>query len=355
MQSLAHSLELGLTCPVYLFYGEETLLLEQALEKLTVLVAPGENAWNKELFRGDETSLQQVLESAESSAFFAEKKLIIVRNVSWFKAKRKKGAGADENNADDDKPLQEALFQYLADPNPDTVLVLVAEGSVSASSRIAKAVNKCGRVVEFVSPKGSARDLWLKQYLQAAGKTPEQGVVAYLNLMCGEGLQALKAELDKLILYTTGKTAVTLADAQAITSQSALAGVFELTDFVTAGRAGDAVSCYRRLLRQNEAPQMLLGMLANQYRNMLACKDMAQHGFNAPQIASTLQINPYFAKKCLAQGQRYSMAQLVKVLDIMLSVDIASKTGEGDIKDLLELAILRICMLNPQGASKERV
>lgn len=347
MQSLLHSLELGLLSPVYLFYGEEKLLMEDAVQKITALVAPGDAAWNKELFHGDEVRPQQVVESAECSAFFAERKLIVVRNVSWFQPARKK-AQAEDGAEPEPKQDVEILLQYVADPNPSTVLVLLAEGNISAASRIAKAVTKSGRVVEFVTQKGSARDLWLKNYFHAAGKVPEPGVLSYLNLMCAEGLDALKAEADKLILYTEGKTHITQEDAEAVTSKSALAGVFDLTDHVAAGRASAAAGCYRQLLKQNTAAQMLLGQLGSQYRNMLAAKDMEQRGFNATQIASTLKINPYYAKKCLAQSKRYGIRQLVRILDILLSVDIDSKSGKGDVNDLLEVAILRICMLRPQ-------
>ena len=37
MQQLESSLKLGMTCPVYLFWGEETLLLEQAVSCIAKL------------------------------------------------------------------------------------------------------------------------------------------------------------------------------------------------------------------------------------------------------------------------------------------------------------------------------
>ena len=346
MQNLENSLRLGVTCPVYLFYGEESLLMEQAVARIAAVVAPGENVWNKEFYQGDEVDVFTVLESAQSGAFFAEKKLVVVRNVTWFKPKRKKepeGAAGEENESNQEQ-LQ-PLLDYLKDPNPTTVLVLLVEGSVNKNSRVVKAVTEQGRVVEFISPKGGARELWLKKYLHAAGKVPGEGVISYLSLMCAEDLHSLKTEADKLLLYCAGISEISLADAEAIVSRSALAGVFELTDSVTAGDAAIAVAVYRRLLRQNEAPQMLLGMLGSQYRNILAAKDMSQRGFSAPQIASELHISPFYAKKCLAQSRRYGFRPLLKALEILLSVDIDGKSGKGDTAELLELAILRICLL----------
>ena len=56
-------------------------------------------------------------------------------------------------------------------------------------------------------------------------------------------------------------------------------------------------------------------------------------------------MNPYAAQKCAAQARRYTNRQLSKALELLLNADIAQKKGEGDLADLLEVAILRICAM----------
>ena len=48
MHNLENSLRLGMTVPVYLFYGEETLLMEQAAARVTALAAPAEKCFDRE-------------------------------------------------------------------------------------------------------------------------------------------------------------------------------------------------------------------------------------------------------------------------------------------------------------------
>ena len=103
-------------------------------------------------------------------------------------------------------------------PNPDTVLILMVNGAVPSNSRLLKAVNKGGRAVQFAALKGMEKERWLASYLKAAAKAPERGVIPYLALMSGDGLLAAKSEADKLILYTEGKTAITMEDARDIVS-----------------------------------------------------------------------------------------------------------------------------------------
>ena len=277
MQQLESSLKLGMTCPVYLFWGEETLLLEQAVNRISQLTLPEDDEWNRDVLNGDETDPASVAQLANSASFFGKRRLVIVRGVDWFRAKRKKKA-KDEPEPESEEAAEpvdiQPLLDYMQDPNPDTVLILIAQGEVARNSRICKAAQKAGRAVEFVSPKGGARELWLRNYLHAAAKTPEPGVIPYMCLMCAEGLAALKSEADKLILYCAGRSRVTQADAEAIVAATAAAGVFELTDPTVARDPAAAVDTLRRLLRQGESPQKLLGMLAGQYRNILLVKDM---------------------------------------------------------------------------------
>lgn len=359
MQQLESSLKLGVLCPVYLFWGPETLLLEQAVSRICDLALGDDDQWGREELDGEECDPATVAELANSPSFFGSRRLILVRNVDWFRPKKKKKAASSpaqgEAEAETETEAEaeaEAtavdmgpLLDYFHDPNPDTVLVLIARGEAPRNSRAVKAAQEAGRAVEFVSPKGGAREQWLRGYLHAAGKSPEPEVISYLCLMCGESLAQLKSETDKLILYCQGRSRVTQADAAAIVSSGAQAGVFQLTDQAVARDAAAAVSTLGRLLLQGESAQMLLPLLFAQYRNILLVKDMTGHGFSQTQIAAQAGINPYVVKKSLAAARAYDYKQLLRALDILLAVDIDSKSGKTELTDGLELAIMRICAL----------
>lgn len=348
MKNLLHSLELGLTCPVYLFYGDEEYLMEEALARLAALVAPGDEAWNRESLDAEEHEIAEVLLTANSGGFFGGKKLVVVRNIPWFRPKRKKGTNeeaGEEAEAAEPTRLDE-LLAYLDDPNPDTVLVLMVKGKLNKNSRVIKAARKSGNVTEFASLRPEERELWLRNYFRAAGCRVAADACAFLSLVGGESLLALSQEADKLLLYAGGQGEITLAEAEAIVSRNSLAGIFDLTDQVATCDGSRCVNSLRRLLRQGEAPEALLGMLASQYRSMLAVKDLSERGFSSAQAASAMAMSPYYAQKCARQSRNYSFRQLVRILDILLAADIESKRSSRErAGDLLELAVLRICAL----------
>lgn len=341
MKNLRHSLELGITNPVYLFYGEEVLLLEEAVQRIAQITLPRDDQWGRETYYGDEGDLDKLLLSAQSSGMFAPKKLILLRNAPWFKRKAK--AAAEEEKKESPADLEQ-LLAYVADPNPDTVLIIIAE-KADKGSRLYKAVQKSGRAVEFTTPQGQEKEAWLNAYFRRAGKELAPGVAAYLCQMSAEGLLSLKQEADKLLLYAAGAKTVSQADAEAVVSEGAQAGIFQLTDAAAAQQGQESVAIYRRLLRQGEAPQFILVMLAGQYRNILAIKDMLERGYTQPEIASKLSLAPYTVRKCANLSRRYSLRQLLQALEILLNADIAGKSGAGALEQLLEVAILRLCAL----------
>lgn len=340
MENLQHSLDLKMLSPAYLFYGEETLLMEQAIQRVASLALPEGDQWGRELYYGDEVDIASLVQSARITGMFTPRKLIVVRNIPWFKRKSK--AEGDSEPPQDKAELQ-PLLDYLADPNPDTVLILTA-AKTDRGSRLHKALVKYGRAVEFITPTGMKKEAWLNAYLQKAGKTAEAGVVAHICLLSAEGLTALAHEADKLILYCADKPSISMADAQAVVSQGALAGVFELADLAAEKKGAAAAAVYRRLLKQREEPYGILALLGSQYRNSLAIKDLLARGFNSQEAAAKLGIAPYAAQKNARLSRRYSYAQLQKALEILLNADIDGKSG-GSIAYLLEVAILRICAI----------
>ena len=348
MRNLKKALSLGMLCPIYLFYGNEGLLMEEFIEKIAALISPEGREWDRELFHGDESDISQILLSANSGGLFSQRKLIVVKDAPWFQTKKKSSGTAEpeqkQENSNDNKLAAEALIAYAQDPNPDVVLLFTSP-TANKATRLVKAIAEAGRVVEFSSPQGMEREQWLAAYLKRAGKVPQRGVCAYVSLMAGEGLSALRSEADKLILYCDRQTEIHMEDAEAIVSRGALAGVFELTDAAAARDGKGTITLLRRMLQQGEAPYTLIGMLAAQYRNMLAVWDMRRRGFSQAEIPSALGLHPYVVKKCWQAGNHYSGRQLLNALEALLEAEIGGKSGMGKIEALLEVALLRICAI----------
>ncbi len=355
MTNILDNIYEGQIAPLYLFYGEEMFLIDEAIRAITDNIEPGGcNEWNRDIFSGESVSPAEVAAAASLSSFFG-RRLVIVRNIPWLQA--------NEKIKDDDPLLETAenidkaskdydlapLAAYVADPNPDCCLIIIIKGSPDKRKSLFKAINKAGYAVEFNTPKGGERNIWLNKRFTAAGKSLRRDVIDYIGMVAGDNLSFLAMEADKLIYYCYDKSQITLADAQAVISQNSTTVVFALTDAVAEKNSVLALQMLRQLLQQEpRSEQKLLALLSTQFRNMLSVSDMRRHGYANNDISSKLALHPYVVEKCAAAGHSFAIAQLVKVLDILLAVDIAGKSGGGEWQDLIEVALLRICAFSGQ-------
>jgi DNA polymerase-3 subunit delta len=339
MQLVYDDIKAGRLKPVYLFCGDEAWLMEEALQALTQYLAPSGEAWNLEILDGGAAGPDAATAAAQEGSLFGASRLVIVKDINWLAASGKASAAKGG-----DKDATAPLLAYLDAPNPDTCLVLTARGNVDKRRKLVQAIQKKGRLIECATPKGGERDMWLAGRFKATGLKADRRAIAHISVSCAN-LSQMAAEADKLILYCADKGEITFKDALDLVAESSLLTVFELTDAAAAKNAAKACACLRRLLRQGEEEQKIFALLAAQFRNILLSQDLQQRGARTADIARELGLHPYAAEKCANATRAFSRRQLIKVLEMLLAADIAQKSGKGEMTELLETAILRICAL----------
>ena len=83
------------TPQIYLFYGEEGLLVRQLANKIIEsLLAPDEREFNLVSMETD-PGVPELLHLVESAPFFGDHKVVVIRNTKLFQASRRKAANAD--------------------------------------------------------------------------------------------------------------------------------------------------------------------------------------------------------------------------------------------------------------------
>lgn len=347
MRHFYAELAAGQIAPVYLFFGDEPVLIDEALAALTKAVLPEADDWSREVFDGEQTTPAEIALAARAGNFFGGQRLLVVKGLPWLEsAPRRKDGGEAKKNAAAKKAAEAEetapLLAYIQDPNPETCLVLVMRGSPDKRRKLVQAIGKRGCLAEFSTPKGGEKEIWLANRFRQADKEADRAALHYISLATAN-LSQMAAEADKLCLYVGRRAQITLADAEAVVSKSSIFSVFELTDAAAAKNAPQAVAAYQHLLIQGEDLQKIFALLAGHFRNLLAVQDMLAQGQRSADLAGALGLHPFVAEKCSRQARAFSQAQLIKALEILLAADLAQKNGQGELQGLLETAILRIC------------
>lgn len=345
MQKLMKDLQNGIYLPAYIFYGEESYTMKEAVQQFTAFFTNDfTDELNVEKLDATKCEVSEVVNAIATMGFFSSQKLVLVENASCWLGGGKKNAKAEDNEAEENAKVNlDCLLDYLAHPVEHTCLILLAEAGIHKNRKLVKAVVKAGRVIEFPLLQGGEVYEFISREFRKRNVDYEKAVADYLILSVGNNLFLLTQEIDKLISYCGGAEPVTLAQAKEIVSQNSLFTVFALIDAVAGKDGGKSLLLLQEMIRQGEPEQKILVLLARQFRLIYQTKCMRAAGYRNSDIAKTLGQHPFVIEKAGKQGMKFTEEQLEKNLEILLEADKKNKTGQLDLKKGLDVAILQIC------------
>ena len=346
IKALENSLKRQVISPVYLFYGDETYLRDQYLEKFKSLLPDECRDFNMDIIDGRDTALGSIINMATTLPFLAEKRLVIVKNADFFKAKRKnqrKGDKGEKDEAVEEKPdsSEDNLIGYLESPVDSTCLIFCTD-SVDRKRKIYKRIEKNGQVVQFAQLKGRDLTEWINRTARKLGKTIDPAAAAGLVTAAGNNLRQLRTELEKLACYSDSSV-ITAADVEMMVSKTAELSIFELVDAVGDRNYSKAIRLAREMVFLGEPVIRILYMIARQCRLLLQAKSLLETGVSARETAGLMQVHPFVAQKCIGQARNFTPGELKSSLEKILETDADIKGGKQEAVLALELLIIALC------------
>ena len=175
-QDFLSSLKQRKISPLYLFYGEEEFLIQEALDLIIdTIVEPGARDFNFNVLYCRDTSASDIVNLAQTLPFMSEKRLVIVKEIDAFKA-------AD----------LEELVPYLNDPSPSTCLVLVSNLGRYEKKSVISAVESHGGAIRFYPLLDREVTGWIESRAKSLGVTIQHDAAQYLWQTIGNDLQKIK-------------------------------------------------------------------------------------------------------------------------------------------------------------------
>jgi DNA polymerase-3 subunit delta len=84
---LQKNLEKGSIAPLYLFYGEDTFLIDTTVDLLKkLLVDPRLSSFNLSVFYGGEIEPGQVINAAQTLPLAGKRRMVVVKDADQFKS-----------------------------------------------------------------------------------------------------------------------------------------------------------------------------------------------------------------------------------------------------------------------------
>lgn len=314
----------------YLLLGEDEWSKKKYIEQIKEeILTPSSEMMNYYVATEKEVMASSVEDFMETLPFFAEQKVVLLKDTGLFKAGRK-----------EESEKFEKLFLSI----PDYIVLLLDEKEVDKRSRLYKYVKAHFEIVAFDYPGEEAVVKILMEQAVQEKLQVDSSVLYYLVRHMPSDIGYILGEWEKLKAFTENKT-ITKAMIDQICVFSLETRVFELVKKIAQGESDEALSIYARMLQSKESPIGILVLVARQFRMMYQVKYLKAQKQDQKKIAAQMKM-PYFAvKDMLQQVNAYGFRELEKVLSSCLETDRFIKTGQMDAGKAVEVLILEALKL----------
>ncbi|MBQ5559055.1 MAG: DNA polymerase III subunit delta [Lachnospiraceae bacterium] len=292
---------------MYLLFGKEDYLKITYRNKLRKTIISPDDSMNYSYFEGKDIDETAVISMAGTVPFFSERRLIVVENSGLFKR-------------------QNELSEFLSSL-PETTFLVFVEQEVDKRSKLYKAVQKSGTVVELNGLEKKDLKLWVATYLhQSQKKITEQNIMYMLN-KTGADMQNLKNELDKLISYSASEDVITREMIDEICVAQTEGKIFEMIDAIGMRNQDRALQLYYDLLAVREKPMSILFLLIRHFNILIQLKELANEGAANGVIASKVGVPPFAVRKYIGQAKNFKNSEIRDCLEQCAEVEQQVKTG----------------------------
>ncbi len=322
----AKSLDRGEIAPLYYFHGDEPYLIERGVKRLVQIAAPADTRdFNMDVYYGKDCSGDEILAAAQTLPMFAERRVVLVKRSGELST-----------------AAMEKLAGYVEDPSPSTCLIFEGE-KIDQRKKFFLEVKKHGNLVELKRPYENQLGQFIREEAALHGKRIEPAAMEALIFLVGNNLHELAAEIEKVALFIGVRDTIGMTDIREIVSDTRVDSIFELTDAVGRKDLARALRTLNTILRDGEAPLMVLAMLSRHFRQLWRVGELSDKGVTSAEIAKAVGINPYFLKGIMEQARNYRVTELKGVFELLFATDLALKTSGGKPASLMERLLMDIC------------
>jgi DNA polymerase-3 subunit delta len=314
--------------PAYLIIGEDE-------RKQDVYVAEMKK-------RLDPTLLTFNLEELKASTIDDPYNLVVLLNTMPVGDDKRLVVITDADKLD--KAARDLLCDYLKNPSPTSVLVLVAP-DIPASSKLYQAIDALGKnaVLKCMAPKGRDLSGLVAQLSKREGISLNYEATQELIARVGTDTQLLSRQIKTLAAVSGNKKQLTKADVARLVARTAEEKPWKFLDALSARNAQEAMSHYQ--LMDHSAQLGLLTLVVDRIRSLICAHAYIQRGYGSSiieKLQQELKKPKWQVEKYARWARGFRDGELEHLLAACIDVERSLK-GNGDSDTAFVELILKIC------------
>jgi DNA polymerase-3 subunit delta len=238
-------------------------------------------------------------------------------------------------------PLQAWLDHPVGD-----ALLLIEAGELTPRSALRKLAEGAAAMVALpcYADEGGALSGVIIDSLRGHGLTADADALSFLTEHLGGDRLQTRSEIAKLALYMGAETRVGLADAVAVTGDSAALSQDDLVMAVSEGDQSGAQRVLDRLLHEGVSPVTVVRGLQRHFTRLHQAAGLMREGKNAEAAIAGLRPPPHFRMAGRMKGQlaRWPADKLATALELLLTAELDCKTTGLPAPEICGRAILQL-------------
>lgn len=312
---------------VFFFIGDDKYLKEEALKGLvSTLQGKSPHLSDQTIFYGGELDTEEVLSQLNTIPLLSDRRLIVIKDME---------KASDEFRA--------SLINYIKKPSKSAYLVLDAKDD-SVLKEYDETIGQIS-IRRFSPLSGEPLTSWIMSYVERSGKTMDRDAIAIFKELEGNDLSYLSRELDKLITFAGDAPEISPDDVEGLIGKSLIKSAFDITDAIGRKNVDGAIKISSGLMAGGRKEYEIIGILSWYLKRMLKAAILRQEGQNDYAIASILKISRKFQDEFFRQLAGFGPEKIRSNIELLLKADLDIKRSKFDPGTVLELAIVRLCLL----------
>lgn len=316
----------GKILPLYFLYGDESYLMNLALQELEESVlGDGLRDFNLNIFYGSELDVSKVRDAIETLPIMVPLRVVVIK---------------DAHDVADRK--WDELMPILDDPVNSTALICLG-AKVDKRKKFIKRFAEKGVVAEFKRPYENQIPDWIHLIGKKNGIKLTSDAVDLMQQLAGSNLQDIHGEMVKLAQFLGERKTATIEDVLSVVSHVRLESIFDLTDAIGRGDRTQALFFLSNLLYNGQSEVGVLALIARHVRILKLVSDGVREGLSGARLSSRAGVSPYFLKSYLQQVRHWNERKIDDTFQALIDTDRALKSSPVASHIWLENFIVHTC------------
>lgn len=340
LNDLDKQLRAGKPSRVYFIYGSEAYLKRQAVEKLLKFCVQEETEeFNYQRFDGTNLDVVELAGAAQQFPMMAERRCVLVEDCEFSKLTES----------------QTHVLEECINSLPAFCVLIFWQNDVdtgsrnSKVSRFAKLCAKQGSTLLLDTPRTGELAAMLVERAQQTGAALERPEAFHMIERCGNDLNTLYSELEKLSVYA-GKKKITKETIDFICPPSLEADIYRISRSIIRGNNDEAFKVTAGLLGRKTEPIEIFMLLCSDFVDLYRAKAMTQAGKGAKDMTSAFEAEyarkEFRATNAMRDQGSFSSARLRRYIELLFAAELKLKTGRTDRKACLEQLVAALCAVS---------